>query len=353
MLIYILFFILNILAGALFIPSWRNGKKIYLWFTFIEMALLGGLRGISVGTDTVAYHDIFYKIEYVNTLSGLLNLREEFGYVIINKVVALLGGGPQLVIFICSAFIAGGFILFIAKHSDNVFFSCFLLITLMLYFTSFNVIRQYMATVVIINGFTFLKNKQIFRYVLICLLAGLFHSTAILWVFLGFVPLVKWNASKIIWLMVAMFLVVVFARQIIDLIVKIFPQYASYLESKYFQPSKGIMMPVVYCAIFFVVTFILAIARPYDKQDLIYIYVISALTLMLTLVGLTTASIADRLAWYVSPFLVLLIPKATAYLPKSGETVMQLAIGTAGIAYFIYCLIINWQGIMPYVFYWN
>ena len=352
MTIYILALFINLLAGVALVSRFKNGKKTYLWFTFVELTLLGGLRSINVGTDTSAYHDIFNSIAKIDTLQGLFDRREELGYVLLNKLLSALGGDAQMLIFVCSMFIAGGFILFIAKISDHVIFSVFLLFTLMMYLSSFNIVRQFMATVIILNGFSYLKEKKLVKYGLVCVVAWLFHSTSIIWIVLGIVPLIKWNANKTALYLGILLFAVVMAPVIIKLIILILPQYSGYLSTGYFQPSGEEMPIVVNGAIIAFLTFVIAIARPYQDKTLIYTYVISVLAGCLTLIAATTASMANRFSYYVIPFMYISIPRATAYLPKTGQTWMQILIGIAGCAYYIYCLYLGWAECVPYEFFW-
>lgn len=353
MTIYIILYITNIIAGIVFIPYFKKGKTLYMLFTFLQLALLGGFRGITVGTDTAAYHDIFYKVQETNTLKGLWEIREEFGYVLLNKLVAILGGGPQLVMFVTSAFIAGGFLIFITHNSDDIFFSVLLLLSLMLYFTSFNGIRQYMATVVLLNAYIFLKRKKLLPYLILCVLAISFHKTALLFVPFYFINLVKWNQRRVIILLITIFVLTAFSSLLIDLVVKILPQYRHYLDTRYFQATNGIMMPVVFFSIFAFVAFIFFVAKPYKDKDFVNMFIFFGFLLFLTVVGVTSSSIANRLGWYLSPYLIVLIPKSLKYLPATAKTISTLGIGVMGFAYFIYCLSIEWNRVVPYIFYWN
>ena len=352
MIIYIVALVLNILIGVFFVSYFKNGKKIYLWFTFVELAILGGLRSVNVGTDTVHYHEIFNQISRINTFQGLFDRREEIGFVLLNKLISAMGGDAQMLIFVCSMFIAGGFILFIAKNSDHVIFSVFLLFTLMMYLSSFNIVRQFMATVIILNGFSYLKEKKLVKYGLVCVFAWLFHSTSIIWIVLGIVPLIKWNANKIALYLGMLLFAVVMAPLIIKLIILILPQYSGYLSTGYFQPTGEEMPVVVNGAIIAFLTFIVAIARPYQDKSLIYTYVISLFAGCLVLIGATTASMANRLSYYIIPFMYIAIPRAVSYLPKTGQTWMQILIGIAGCAYYIYCLYLGWAECVPYEFFW-
>lgn len=353
MITYIILYVTNVIFGIIIIPNYNKGKIIYLYFTLIQLTLLGGLRGITVGTDTAAYHDIFYKVQETSTLKGLWNIREEIGYVLINKLIAIMGGGPQVVMLVTSAFVAGGFLLFITYNSDDVFLSVLLLLSLMFFFTSLNGIRQYMATVVLLNAYLFLKRKKLLPYLFLCVIAISFHKTALLFVPFYLVNLIKWNQKRVFIFFIIVAILTAFSTQLIDLVVKVLPQYKHYLDTRYFQPTNGVMMPIVFFTIFAFVAFIFFVAKPYEDKDFSNWIIFFSFLLFLTVVGVTSSSIANRLGWYLSPYLIVLIPKALKYLPTTAKTISTFGIGLMGFAYFVYCLSIEWQEVVPYVFYWN
>ncbi len=353
---YVVTLLLNIFFGMVVFSknNQAKAKKTYFLLTFIQLTLLGGLRGITVGTDTAAYFDIFYKVANTSSFKELTNLREETGFVLINKIVSLIGLGPQMVLIITSAFMAYGFLLFIYKNSSNMFLSTILLFLLMIYFTSFNVIRQYMATVLVINGYSFIKQRKVVPYVILIALACLFHKTAILFLPLYFTRHLNWNKMGFGIYIVGLVLIAVFFNEILLLVTKLLPSYKSYLTSKYFTPSGGIMAPVVTYTIFLFVSaiFILAHNQKRDK-DFIMLYFLTSLLVFFTVLGQLYAEIMNRLAWYISPFLLLVLPKALNCIAKKPRAVITYCIIAVGMVYYIYCLSINWQGIMPYVPYWR
>lgn len=356
MTIYVITLLINIsMGGLLFLGAKKTKRKeyIYLVFTFIQLSLLGGLRGLSVGKDTSAYHDIFYTVNGADTFKELFSIREEIGYVLLNKIIGLAGFGPQMVILVTSVIIAGGFLFFIKRNSNNILLSVILLICFMFFFTSFNVIRQYMATVIFINAYQFVKNRKVLPFMFLCLIAALFHKTVLLFLPLYFITFIKWDLIKVFSLLFILSIIAIFSSTLIDLSIKIFSQYTGYVGSLYFAPTSGMMMPIVFFSIFVFITFILLRFNPYKDKDFVLWYVICCMVVFLTVIAMTGASIANRLAWYLSPFFILLIPKALNYLPISAKTIMTITIFSVGTAYFLYCLSINWQSIMPYVPFWR
>ena len=70
-----------------------------------------------------------------------------------------------------------------------------------IYFSSFNLVRQYIGVAILAIGTTFLINERYFYYILIIILASTFHSSA--WIAIVFLALIlickKVRNPKLIW----------------------------------------------------------------------------------------------------------------------------------------------------------
>lgn len=357
MLIYNIFLLSNILIGTLlvYIPFGKDKHRIniYLLITFIGLTLLGGLRGASVGTDTYDYIRIFNNIKNYNRLTKLFTLDIELGYVFLNKLIAVIGGNSQTILFVTSGIISFGFLYFIKNHSKNIVLSVFLLLTLYYYYASFNAIRQYIAISILINSYRYIKEKDFIGFIFIIILASLFHMSSLFFIPLYIIGLIKWDYLRVL-ILIGIFILVYFNLElIIDFGVKLFPKYQKYLGTDFFKGHTGIMYPIVNTTIFAFVTVVYFGKKGYLNMHLNILYVINILIVLITLFS-SKIYFATRLSWYLTPFHLIIIPNFLNQITeKRFNQIALILIIAMGIGYHTYCLSANLHRIMPYIPFWE
>ncbi len=149
-------------------------NKIYLAAIFSILFLLAALR-LEVGNDYGSYvvtcHEIVQN-GYVVT---------EPGYNFIVKLLyALSGKEDYLLMFAFFAFVTTFiFLTTFYKKSDNFTLTFFLFITLGIYFRSFNTVRYYFVLAVTLYSLQYVVKKQYGKFILLILLAALFHKSVL------------------------------------------------------------------------------------------------------------------------------------------------------------------------------
>jgi len=145
-----------------------------------------GLRDFSIGTDTLTYVEIYKYIptisEFLVDLSpGFHGNRIEWGFFILLSTLKELAVPPNLVLVLIS-FLSLLFFSAAFKHlSPNYFIGMFILTVTNLFLTfEYNIIRQGLATSVVMFALTRLVEKKYLAYFLLSLLAISFHVIAIL-----------------------------------------------------------------------------------------------------------------------------------------------------------------------------
>lgn len=215
--IYYILLFLSIITGVLFysIGSINNRtiKILYCCVNYIPLAIVAGVRNISVGTDTPMYHYIFYDISRSNFEWTFFNVNindyayvVEIGYRLLNKVISFFTLDENIGIMLISIVTILGFAIFFFKTSYNIWITTVIFIGLGFYVETFNTMRQVLACMIICNGFVFFKNKLYKKWILTVLIATTMHFTAI--VFLGFTKILPLTRKKLI--MCISFLVLVY-----------------------------------------------------------------------------------------------------------------------------------------------
>jgi len=156
----------------------HKNNKILIFLALILPILLAAFR-YRVGTDFVSYMN---RLEQSRTasLSDILNESYlEVGFTLIERFSSFIG--DRNFFFGFNAFLTILPIYFIFKNQYkkmNIGIAYFLYLTL--FFTiSFNIVRQMIAVSIIFWGFKFIFQKKMMEYIIVVLIAILFHSSAI------------------------------------------------------------------------------------------------------------------------------------------------------------------------------
>lgn len=156
----------------------KQGKKIFLFITFFQMALIQGLRSITVGTDTSLYVNTYNNYLFSEYYSFQFTHFEPI-FKFIYEICHKFNFNSTHFLLLISSITMFGFAYFIYKNSKNVIFSTFLFACL-LYPNSFNIMRQYLALSISINSYNFFADKKYFKGILLVLFSSFIHSTSIL-----------------------------------------------------------------------------------------------------------------------------------------------------------------------------
>ena len=167
-------------------------KKYFLFFTFMMLALVLGLRNpTTVGEDTDTYVQIFniaknmrwsevltnkFRIAYFSG-SGLQSI--EPGWMVICKITSALGVGAQGFILLISVLTCALFANFILHNCKNVHFSAYVFMCESLYMNSFNLARQIFAISICINAYTCLKNRKIASALWLIIISTFIHNSSV------------------------------------------------------------------------------------------------------------------------------------------------------------------------------
>ncbi len=171
------------------------------------LLFLMGLRHRSVGNDVIRYLEIYKDVERFFTLET----NTESGYMIFQKILSLLNFTAQGFIFTVSLIIVILFSWFFYKYSKNIGFSFFLHFTIGLFAFTMTGLRQSVAIGLTLLAIHLAINKKLMWYILIIIIAMLFHQSAIVFapVYIIF-QIKKYNFKIIILIFLAILLIGVF-----------------------------------------------------------------------------------------------------------------------------------------------
>lgn len=182
--ILILFVCAGICRKTLTHRSPEYARRVTIWVSFFVLFLLGALRGPGVGVDTPNYMNKFVLIqEYPITeiLSSLYCERVEFGYALLNKLVGCFTQEPYAIIVVNSAIVCFGMAWYIANFTDSDFVAIILFACGGMLLQSFNITRQMIACVFLLNSWGMLTHGRPKTAVLLFFAAFSFHWVSIIY----------------------------------------------------------------------------------------------------------------------------------------------------------------------------
>lgn len=303
-----------LIALLIFYKKPSNTKRIvFLTLAFSAMFFIMGFRTETVGTDTSLYCKIFELNFNFNLKSALLEGDFTFIYSLYNKIVSLISTNRNAIIVGNSFLICFLTALFIYKNSKNVIFPTLFFITFYHFFSSMNIARQYIAVLLVANAFYFLKNRQLFKYIILCLMATLVHNTAIVSFILIPFFFIKLSKRNIITYLSIFSISLLFFDKILIIFSSIFDHYDMYLNSHYLQQigqNKKVIITFIYIIIAIITTGLLNSKKlsKEEKYELKLLYLINFIAIILGIFSLKIMLIS-RIEIYFSIFIIILIPK--------------------------------------------
>lgn len=153
-------------------------KKLCNIILFILLCLFLGLRGASVGSDTITYKESFGEIMNY----GSTSLHMEWGFLYLNKLIASLKGGFHWLLLI-SAFIP---LFFVRKAISyfkvyNIFLVYFVLLCSSFFLIYlFSGMRQGIAMGIVLYGYRYVIERKLGHFLFFVLGASMFHVSAMI-----------------------------------------------------------------------------------------------------------------------------------------------------------------------------
>src|SRR5690625_1231772 len=316
---------------------------------FITLFILSSLRSSDIGTDTKNYLSGFNSIKYADFDNVYDVVRWEVGYVFLNKISSYLSEHPNIILIITSFIALLGVFYFIYKNSTNVILSVYLYLTLYLYFFSFNGIRQAIAMSIIVMGLHFIIQRKFISYLIIIILATLFHETSLLLITLYFIYDLKLDFKNIMTILGSFLFIFISVEYLIDYILG-FSRSLSYIETPELTMERGgLLFPLINISILLFVIYIKNISNINDKQLSFYIYII-LLGVLSSILSMKVYKLL-RLNYYFLIFYIVAIPYAITFIDnkKRKLVISYITILVSGV----YCwvrLSNGWQRVTPYEF---
>ena len=321
------------------LKSQKKYDKIFLIICGILITLIMGLRGRKSGSlDTNMYCKFFSDVARNNNLrsylakqiEGEIFLFSEVGFSLFMWLLSRITVEPQALIFTTSAFIVYSTMRFIYKNSDDVFLAVILFLCLGLFTFNMNGMRQAMAMSICLWAYEFAKNKKPVKFLLLVLVATLFHKTAIVFLLVYFIKYLKFNTKSMLFLITLFIIIAVLNPVIVKYFDDIYDKSYSESESR---TGGGIIQLAIYLG-----TVLLAIVARKSLsddagKDCFYLLLLALYFFILRYIG---TQIFERISYYFAYFLILMLPKTIKHAERKEKPVLMFLSIFLSIGLFIY-----------------
>lgn len=173
-----------------------EGRKIFVWLSFIAIGLLIGFRSTSVGADTANYYRLYGQIKSINYDSDL-----EKGYILLVVLFNKITDNPQIVFIFQGLLVAISCSCFVNKNTNKLSES-FIAVLAFLAFNLFTFhlsgVRQSIAMSICLFAYEKIKDKKLISFLILVLIATLFHVSAIFFIPAYFIGNIKDGKALIV-----------------------------------------------------------------------------------------------------------------------------------------------------------
>jgi len=359
MAIYLLINVLIVISGIIFKNirynnylyknNYKNNSElITMIFSFTLLFFISGFRG-AFTTDYARYLNLF---KYYNHFSFSdifrYNFGQEFGYVLLNKIIGLFTNNSIYVGIVTSFIILFFFFKEIKKHSDIVWLSVLMFVTIGSFYTSFNIIRQIIAASIIFSASDYIYERKMFKYFISIIFAMLFHKTALIMIIFYFLLTFKQN-KKNIFLITIIFTVIFININNILIFVQKFV-YSHYTQNSYGMTGysyKNIVIPVA------ILIFVLCHMSKLDLNDIKTRVWVNAVVYyaLFSVLGLKIQMI-QRIAEFFSPYVLLIVPRIIISIHNKNERIIYLTLAIFLLISYNF-VALHGTGYDPYYFIWE
>lgn len=348
-------------------------RNIYLMLTLGVLTFLSAVRASCIGNDTAEYMSIFSASPNIEL--NVFEMRYEMGYVLLNKVLYNISSNPQIILIVSSIIIGLGYYKFICKYSIIPMLSVFLFFTFGYWGQMTNIIRQGIAIVIVLFSFDYIKSRKLFKFILIIIIAMLFHRTAIIFLIAYPLSFLKVNLKTGFIAFIISIGGLFFFDFIINKVLLMFPTYSYYLDSAYLDGnvrSATIINIIIVCIILcFGITVNKYTSKnqlvdnpaykhtnkntKFNQKDFETISIFLLIGIIVSILSLKF-NLLDRVCNYFNVFSIIYLPNIISRIRDRKLIIFISMIITLlffGYATTIQILRPEWNHIYPYKFFWQ
>ena len=349
----VIMYIIMLVFGKSQLNENQKQKKQYLFWMAIIIILMIGLRSPSVGSTDTAYYCSNWEyisglnFEQFRTASASIDL--ESGYLFCVWVFSHIFKNPQMLLVLSAIFFAISICRFVYYNCKDVVFPFLVFNCLGLFIFIIQGLRQGLAMCICLWAFEKIKKDQHFKFIILVLIAMLFHASAIVFFSIYILRYMKIKFSHIVFFSIV-------ALVGINLLPKIFGFMNVVINDDYKIGSEaengGVIAILIYLCI--IVFALITRKKNEQKDDNIYdVFIYMAIIGVFSLLARNMISdIAERVGYYFAFSQMALVANSIAVQKEKG-TKVALAFLVSALCLGVAVYKASYSVIIPYEFFWQ
>lgn len=348
MTIYIALAVFPVLLGAFFpkLSEDKRQKRLFYIICGIAMLLIMGLRHYSLGsTDTLNYYNAMRRALSSSSWTSfydddLYEIGSQFFIFTLSRIFK----DPQWLLVVTSLIYIISIFYFVEHNSEDIPLSITLYVTLGLMTFHLQGMRQSIAMSICLFAYEQAKNKHLVRFLLFIALATAFHQTAIVFLPVYILCIMKFSKKSIFIMCAIAVIAVINADKIIQIANAFFDR--SYTTSV----DQGGFVAVTIYVIILILTLVFdePLKNGNEQTPLLFILILGFICYIMRYFG-TLAS--ERISFYFAFSQLALLPNSKSAVLKKEQTTMRLLIICLAVALMAYRL--HGSEFVPYLFCWQ
>lgn len=175
-----------------------NKSSVLVVLAFFPLWIFLAFRDRTVGVDTGGTYYYIYRNIVYGEYARSMRVQVEQGYLLLNSLILHFSHSYFAVTFVMGTLTWLLFYHYIVKKSLDPSLSILIFFLNFFYFHQFNVIRQLLASAIVLQGFKFIYERKFFKYLLIIFIAAFIHKMALLLLPIYFIYNIKIDIKKIV-----------------------------------------------------------------------------------------------------------------------------------------------------------
>jgi hypothetical protein len=319
-------------------------EKYFLILGSFPLVFITAFRSKEVGADTAVYYNHFLVASKVNWAKALDD-RFEKGFLIYQKILAVIFSEPQVIFIITAIFFGVVVAIYIKRNSTNGFLSLLLYYTVGQFSFQLTGMRQSIAMAILLLSTEFIKKRKLIPFILTVILAYYFHKSS-----LAFLPIYFFAYHKVNF---RSFLVTVTAIGATVVLNKYFILLFNFIlgyEYNIGKPEGGVFVVIMLALTILLCYFYSKPLLRQSNHNLLWFNITTVSLVIYVLRYFMQA--AERISFYYQFGLIILLPNAINAIEdkKTRNVVYGVAIILA-CALFLYR--IRKTGVGYYKFFWE
>lgn len=354
MFVYLSLIALIAILGLVMLSHSTNTSSRLIYVAIITAALLGvsAVRRYSVGVDTKQFCDAYVRIGFEGV--GAFEIeRYEYLFTALCLWLNSISVDFQLLIVVTSALSIVPIGVLVYKWSDDIPLSFFLYITLNIYFSSMNLMRQSIALGIVSIGMIWLLKGKPMPFIVSVAVAFFFHQSAIYFLVLLVVKNIPFDNKVLITYLVATVTAFMLSGPLVNFVAGLYGRSAlydaEYMDSNFFGALLKTIVALassLMCVNYFTVAKRDGATCEVDSlfQHGLMLWVFFSVLMM-------KVEIVGRLSEYFVLFAILAIPSALRRVSGWERTFVKVLVCCFFLAYFVIIGVARpeWYDAIPYL----